>query len=65
VYTDLGYDYRDNIFSKTISNPILKNPINKAILKRIEKIISHSVDNVKQIRLQYMISLNKTDRNVN
>lgn len=65
VLTDLGFDYRGNIFKKTISKVILKNYRNKAILSEIEKMISFLVDTTKQIRLQYMISLKKNDRNVN
>lgn len=65
VYTDLGFDYRGKIFSKTISNMILKNKRNKAILSEIEKMISFLVDTTKQIRLQFMISLKKNDRNIN
>jgi hypothetical protein len=65
VYTDLGFDYRGKIFSKTISNMILKNARNKAILSEVEKMISYLVDTTKQIRLQFMISLKKNDRNVN
>ena len=65
VFTDLGFDYRNQIFSKTVSKPILENKINKGILNEIQKMIVALVDNVKQIKLQYMISLDKKDRNLN
>ena len=65
VFTDLGFDYRQKIFEKTVSKPILENPVNKGILDEIQKMISYLVDNVKQIKLQYMISLDKNDRNLN
>lgn len=64
-FTDLGYDYRFSIFKKTISKVILNNKNNNAILNEIQKMIVYLIDTVKQIRLQYMISLNKNDRNVN
>ena len=56
-FTDLGYDYRNHIYEKTVSPEILKNQNNKNILL--------SVDAVKQIKLTYLISLDKNDRNVN
>lgn len=65
VFTDLGFDYRHKIFEKTVSKPILENQVNKGILDEIQKMISYLVDNVKQIKLQYMISLDKNDRNLN
>ena len=65
VFTDLGFDYRHQIFSKTVSKPILENKTNKGILNEIQRMIVALIDNVKQIKLQYMISLNKKDRNLN
>jgi hypothetical protein len=65
LYTDLGYDYRKNIFTKTISNIIENNDNNKHILDNIQTMIVFLIDAVKQIKLQYMISLDKNDRNLN
>lgn len=65
LYTDLGYDYRKNIFTKTISNIIENNDNNKHILDNIQNMIVFLIDAVKQIKLQYMISLDKNDRNLN
>ena len=65
VLTNLGYDYRKNIFSKSLSNVILRNETNKKILLEIEKMICFLIDTSKQIRLQFMISLDKNDRNLN
>ena len=65
IYTDLGYDYQETVFTKTISNLIEENENNKNILKYIQRMIVFLIDTVKQIRLQYMISLDKNDRNVN
>ncbi len=64
-FTDLGYDYRKNIFKRTISKVILENKSSNAILNEIQKMIVYLIDTVKQIRLQYMISLDKNDRNLN
>lgn len=65
AFTDLGYDYRGNVFRKTLSPLILKNRNNKAILGNIEHMIVFLIDAVKQVRLQFMISLDKNDRNLN
>jgi hypothetical protein len=65
VFTDLGYDYRQTIFKKTISKVILENKISNAILTEVQKMFVYLIDTVKQIRLQYMISLDKNDRNLN
>lgn len=65
VFTNLGYDYRGKIFKNTISKVILENKTNNAILTEIQKMFVFLIDAVKQIKLQYMISLDKTDRNVN
>ena len=65
IYTNLGYDYRGNILKRTLSKILFSNKINSAILKRVDDMFVYLVDTVKQIRLHYMISLDKNDRNVN
>lgn len=65
IYPNLGYDYRGNIFKRTLSKIILSNKVNNAIMKKVDDMFSYLVDTVKQIRLHYMISLDKNDRNVN
>lgn len=64
-FTDLGYDYREHIFDKTVSPEILKNMNNKNILSYVGRMIVFLIDAVKQIKLQYLISLDKNDRNLN
>lgn len=64
-YTDLGYDYRKTIFKKTLSPVIYENENNSKILTRLSKVIAWLVDTVKQIKLQYMISLPKNSRLLN
>ena len=65
VYTDLGFDYRGQVLKKSVSPIIFNNENNSKILGEIDKMIVMLIDTVKQIKLQYMISLNKNDRNVN
>ena len=65
VYTDLGFDYRGKLFSRTSSPIIFRNINNFYFIGQLDKMISLLVDMTKQIKLQYMISLHKNDRNVN
>ncbi len=65
LYTNLGFNYHGKIYEKTVSPVILKNRNNRAILSHIEPIITYLIDAVKQIRLQYMFSLDKNDTRVN
>ena len=74
-FTDLGYDYRGHIYEKSISPEILKNEnntnieindkIHQEILSYVENMLVFLIDAVKQIKLTYLISLDKNDRNVN
>lgn len=64
-FTDLGFDYRGKIFEKTTSSLIRKNKNTNNILQQLDKLFVQLIDDVKQIRLQYIISLDKTDRNLN
>lgn len=65
MYTNLGFDYHGRIFEKTLSKVILQNSVNKAILSKIEPMISYLIDTVKQVRLHFMFSLDKNDDRVN
>lgn len=64
-YTDLGYDYSNTIFKKTLSPVLFANDNNNKILTRLSKIVAWLVDAVKQIKLQYMISLPKNSKYLN
>lgn len=65
IYTDLGFRYSGRIFEKTVSPVIMRNKVNSAILKKAEGIVEYLIESVKQIRLQYMFSLNKKDTRLN
>lgn len=65
IYTDLGFKYHGQIFKKTMSPVILQNKVNSAILKQIEPIVEYLIESVKQIKLQYLFSLDKKDTRLN
>lgn len=62
---NLGFDYHGHVLEKTISRPIFGNAKNKAMLQKVEVMINYLIDTVKQIRLQYLISMDKNDINLN
>lgn len=64
-YTNLGYDYRGHIYEKSVSPMIMGNPNTKEILSHIEPMIVYLIEAVKQIRLQFMFSLDKNDNRLN
>ena len=64
-YTDLGFNYHGRIYEKTLSPVIFQNKRNKAILSRIEPMIEYMINAVKQIKLQFIFSLDKNDTRVN
>ena len=65
MYTDLGFRYEGRIYEHTVSPVIFQNRNNKAILSHIEPLINYLINTVKQIKCQYMFSLDKNDTRVN
>lgn len=65
IYTELGYDYHGKVFEKSVSPVIFQNKINRAILAHIEPMITYLIDCVKQIKLQFMFSLDKNSTDLN
>lgn len=64
-YTNLGYNYAGNIFRRTLSKVILGNDKNYYILLKIESMIAYLIETVKQIRCQFLISVDKNDTRLN
>lgn len=62
---NLGFDYHGHVLEKTISKVIFENKNNKAILAKVENMVNYLIDTVKQIKLQYLISMDKNDINLN
>lgn len=65
AFTDLGYDYTETVLMDNVSKHITANPRNRKLLAPIQRLIVFLIDAVKQIKLQFMISLDKNDRNLN
>lgn len=62
---NLGFDYHGHVLEKTISKVIFGNSKNKAMLHKVENMVDYLIDTVKQIKLQYLISMDKNDINLN
>jgi hypothetical protein len=62
---NLGFDYHGHVLEKTMSKPIFANRKNKAMLQKVEVMVNYLIDTVKQIKLQYLISMDKNDINLN
>ena len=65
MYTDLSFKYFGHIYDHQISPVNMRNKRNKEILSHIEPLIVYIIEAVKQIKLQYMFSLDKNDTRVN
>ncbi|HOG74486.1 MAG TPA: hypothetical protein PLP47_06150 [Methanofastidiosum sp.] len=64
-YTNLGYDYRGKILSKTTSSELWANPIQKPLFAQIEAILTFILEQVKYIKKTMSIAHGKEDTNIN
>lgn len=62
---NLGYDYRENIFKKTMSNQLFVNPDSNKILTEIQKIVYFLIEQVKLLKTRYLISVDKDYNQIN
>lgn len=61
----LGFDYRGQIFKKTLSNILFNDPKRKSILLNIDDIYSYLIDNIKYIKKTFAWVFPKTYRDFN
>jgi hypothetical protein len=64
-YTNLGYDYRGKILSKTTSSELWANPIQKPLFAQIEAILTFILEQVNYIKKTMSIAHGKEDTNIN
>lgn len=65
VYLNLGYDYRENIFKKTLSKQLFANDKSKKILTEIQKLIFLLIEEVKVLKTQFVFAVNKDSKLIN
>lgn len=65
VYTNLGFDYHDKIFEKTLSKQLFANPNTKSILKEIQKLIFFLIEETKVLKTRFVFSVDKDSKLIN
>ena len=62
----LGYNYKDNIMKKTMSNDITSsNTVLSTFVQYLNNIVYELVENVKQIKSFASFSMDKNERRIN
>jgi hypothetical protein len=59
-----GFDYREKIFSKTLSSIMFLNPTTVKILERYQKVVFGLIETVKQIRNYFNYTVPFNNRRV-
>lgn len=65
VYSNLGFDYRENIFKKTLSKQLFANDKSKKILNEIQKIIFLLIEETKLLKTRFVFALDKDSKLIN
>lgn len=61
----LGFDYREKLMKKSISNFFYGEKKRESIIKKMEKLIVYMIDSVKEIKKTFVYSVNRNSRNIN
>lgn len=61
----LGYDYSNTLFEKSISNYFYGEKKRVSIIKNIENLYVNLIDSVKSIKKTFFIAIEKNSRNIN
>lgn len=59
-----GFNYKGQIFKKTMSNVIFRDPVKKSILDEIEKIFFGLIESVKQIKNYFNYTVPNNNKRV-
>ncbi len=60
-----GFNYKGRLFEKTMSPLILKEEKRAAILEKMEDVMYHLIESVKDIKLHFSYSRKKGSRDFN
>lgn len=60
-----GYDYRNNVFNKTISGTLLEEPKRAALIAMMEILVNYLIDAVKYIKKHNNFAVSKKWRDFN
>lgn len=61
----LGFDYREQIYKKSVSNIILADEKRNLIIQKMDKMICFLIDSVKNIKKTYNYSISRNSRDLN
>jgi hypothetical protein len=61
----IGFNYPEELFKKSLSNQILKNPTTAGILKKIQDAWVEGIEAIKRIKVYYDFSVDKDYRKFN
>ena len=61
----LGFDYREQIYKKSVSNKILADEKRNLIIQKMDKMICFLIDSVKNIKKTYNYSISRNSRDLN
>lgn len=64
-YTNLGYEYEQNIMKNVLSPEMFSNPMNDIPIRQLERIVEFLVNQVKRIKLEYNFTLPKNSKLLN
>ena len=61
----LGFDYRDKLMERSVSNYFYGDPKREDILKQFNDLYVYLIDSVKNIKKTFMLSVDRNSRNLN
>lgn len=56
---NIGYDYREHIFEKSVSKQLFANKQSEGILKEIQKLVYFTIEQVKLIKTRRFFAVDK------
>lgn len=62
---NIGYDYRGNVLTRSLSNTIIEEPKRQALLAMFELMINYLIDSVKHIKKHNNFAIPKKWRDFN
>lgn len=65
VYPNLGFDYRDSLFSKTMSKQVFANKKNADMLMEIQKMVYLLIEEVKTLKTRFVFAVDKDSKLIN
>lgn len=60
-----GFDYKNQIFQRTVSNRMWQNSVMSGFLSRLNGIIAETINSVKRIRTFWNYTVDKDDTSIN